>query len=332
MKSGEFRVKPTIKDIADKAGVSIATVSRVLASKGDSYSKKTGRKVLKIAKEMGYRKNNTAVELVKKKGNVIAVIINATPTNFSTQIIDGIQKQANSLGQHVIILYAGNRSPELQHQAILTALERAISGILLVAIEPDQEDMKLLEGAGTPFCFVSLYLEQNNILAVSSNNRDVAYQATNYLIGHGHKKIGLAGIDQYHTGSQRIDGYRLAMKEHQLNVKDDWIKLGDYSYDSGLKLLGDFLSTRVTGIVAASDMVAAGLLNAAQQKGIQLPDQLSIISIDGTVICQIATPALTSVTQDFYTIGVESVNKVMGKKAPLFIPTHITKRSSVAEI
>ncbi|GFE99602.1 LacI family DNA-binding transcriptional regulator [Lactiplantibacillus plantarum] len=146
-------MKPTIKDIAAKTGFSIATVSRVLAKKQGTYSDKTQERILKVAKDLGYRKNTLAMELVKKKTDVIAVIVNVTPTNFSSGIIDGIQQRATEIGLQVIILYAGNRNTELQHQAIVTALERTVSGILLMAIEPDKADLQLLTESKTPFCF-----------------------------------------------------------------------------------------------------------------------------------------------------------------------------------
>lgn len=150
---GAGKMKPTIKDIAAKTGFSIATVSRVLAKKQGTYSDKTQERILKVAKDLGYRKNTLAMELVKKKTDVIAVIVNVTPTNFSSGIIDGIQQRATEIGLQVIILYAGNRNTELQHQAIVTALERTVSGILLMAIEPDKADLQLLTESKTPFCF-----------------------------------------------------------------------------------------------------------------------------------------------------------------------------------
>jgi len=321
-------MKPTIKDIAAKSGVSIATVSRVLGNKTGSYSEKTQTKILKVAKELGYRKNSVAVDLVKKRSDVIALIINATPTNFSTQIIDGIQQRASELGQGVIILYAGNRDNALQHKAIITALERSVTGILLAAIEPDEKDLALLKDSRIPYCFVSLYLGTRDILAVSSDNRDLAYQATQYLIDRGHTRISLIGIDGYHTGSQRQAGYHDAMAANRLLAPA--ILPGDYSYESGVKLLQQVREQDVTAVIAASDMVAAGLLKAAQQQGIIIPDDLSIMSIDGTIICQITTPALTSMTQDFYRIGSQSVNKVLGQPAEDFIPVVITERASVA--
>ena len=91
-------MKPTIKDIAAKTGFSIATVSRVLAKKQGTYSDKTQERILKVAKDLGYRKNTLAMELVKKKTDVIAVIVNVTPTNFSSGIIDGIQQRATEIG------------------------------------------------------------------------------------------------------------------------------------------------------------------------------------------------------------------------------------------
>ncbi|WP_334469069.1 LacI family DNA-binding transcriptional regulator [Levilactobacillus sp. HBUAS67488] len=322
--------KPTIKDIAAKSGVSIATVSRVLGNKTGSYSEKTRTKILKIAKELGYRKNSVAVDLVKKHSDVIALIINATPTNFSTQIIDGIQQRADELGQGVIILYAGNRDHALQHQAIITALERSVTGILLAAIEPDEEDLTLLKESRIPFCFVSLYFGTTAILAVSSDNRELAYQATQYLIDRGHTRISLAGIDGYHTGSQRQAGYQDAMAANRLPAAT--VLSGNYSYEAGKKLLQAVVDQGSTAVIAASDMVAAGLLTAAHQQGVRVPADLSIMSIDGTIICQITTPALTSMTQDFYQIGSQSVNKVLGQPAADFVSVSVTERDSVARL
>ncbi|EHO51534.1 LacI family DNA-binding transcriptional regulator [Lentilactobacillus kisonensis] len=322
-------MKPTIKDIAAQAGVSIATVSRVLSNKRGTYSEKTKEKILKVAKELGYHKNTTAVDLVKKKADEIAVIINATPTNFSNMILSGIQQRATELGQRVIILYAGDRNTDMQHQAITTVMARSVSGILLLAVEPDATDLELLKETRTPFCFVSLYFGDDQILSISSDNKALAYQATEYLINNGHTKIGLAGIDDYHTGSQRVLGYQTAMRDHGLVAKNDWVKRGDYSYEAGRQLLQAFLPLEVTAIIAASDMVAVGLLNAAQQSQIAVPDKLSIIGIDGTFICEVTTPPITSVTQNFYEIGVRSVDKVMGKATETFVPTRIVVRGSV---
>ncbi|PWS22734.1 LacI family transcriptional regulator, partial [Enterococcus faecium] len=109
-------------------------------------------------------------------------------------IIDGIQQRATEIGLQVIILYAGNRNTELQHQAIVTALERTVSGILLMAIEPDKADLQLLTESKTPFCFVSINLADERVKSVSSDNYQAAYLATKYLISHGHRTIGLAGI------------------------------------------------------------------------------------------------------------------------------------------
>ncbi|WP_455390453.1 LacI family DNA-binding transcriptional regulator [Lactiplantibacillus pentosus] len=322
-------MKPTIKDIAAETGFSIATVSRVLAEKRGSYSDKTRDRVLQVAKELGYRKNTLAMELVKKKTDVIAVIVNVTPTNFSNGIIDGIQERATALGQQVIILYAGNRNHALQHQAIITALERSVSGILLMAIEPDNDDLRLLTEARTPFCFVSVNLADERIKSVSSDNYQAAYQATEYLIAHGHRRIGLVGIDQYHTGSQRRSGYQAALKDNHIQGKAAWIQMGDYSYQAGQAAFKPYQQMAVTGVVAASDMTAAGLQKAAQINGLELPTALSVVSIDGTLICDIATPALTSITQDFTRIGIESVNCLIGENATQLVPVTLTERDSV---
>lgn len=329
---GAGKMKPTIKDIAAKTGFSIATVSRVLAKKQGTYSDKTQERILKVAKDLGYRKNTLAMELVKKKTDVIAVIVNVTPTNFSSGIIDGIQQRATEIGLQVIILYAGNRNTELQHQAIVTALERTVSGILLMAIEPDKADLQLLTESKTPFCFVSINLADERVKSVSSDNYQAAYLATKYLISHGHLTIGLAGIDHYHTGSQRLAGYQAALKDYSIHGQAEWVQPGDYSYQAGYNVFNAYQELGITGVVAASDMTAAGLQKAAQESNVKLPGALSVVSIDGTLICDIATPALTSVTQNFVQIGIESVNCLVGKSATRLVPVTLVERESVATI
>lgn len=114
----------TIKDIAKQAGVSPATVSRVLSGQAAFYSEKTAKKVKKIAKKLGYQKNTAAVELVTRRSKVIAVIVSSTKTNFSDQIIDGIQQEAGEHDLNVIILYVGEKDPQMEQKALETVIER----------------------------------------------------------------------------------------------------------------------------------------------------------------------------------------------------------------
>lgn len=152
-------MKPTIKDIAQRAHVSTATVSRVLSKKAKSYRPETAAKIEAIAKDLGYKKNLAAAELAANSSMLIAVILNNTQTNFSNDIIAAIQAETDKAGYQMFILYAGNHDARLLNQAISVALERHVAGILLVATSLDEQAARTLRESSTPCRLVSVYDE-----------------------------------------------------------------------------------------------------------------------------------------------------------------------------
>ncbi|EEI71691.1 LacI family DNA-binding transcriptional regulator [Lentilactobacillus hilgardii] len=298
----------TIKDIAKEANVSIASVSRILSGKSGFNSKKTIKKVKDIAKKMGYRKNTAAVELVTQSSKVLAVIVSATKTNFANQIINGIHEEAYKHGLNVIIIYAGENDPQRQFEAVRTVIERSVRGILLLALDLSDESYNLLKEAGTPYIFLSIS-NNRGFPFIASDDYLIGYQSTKYLIDKGHQNIALTGLETTsYVGKKRIKGYLDALNEDGIIPKPEWVIDGSFTYEDGvntLKSLGK--SSEITGIVACSDFVGLGLINQASAWGIKVPDELSIISVDGTEVCELVRPNLTSVTQSFYEMGTLGV-------------------------
>jgi len=331
----------TIKDIARKVGVAPSTVSRVLANKSKYYTSETAQKVKEAAKELGYKKNQAAVELVKKQSNVIAAVVSSVKTNFAGEMLDGIKAEASKHGLNLIIVYSNSANPDEQEQALLTVIERPVMGVLLLSIALTDENMTLLKESKVPFCFLSMGFDDSRPF-VSSDDKEVGYQATKLLIEKGHRKIGLAAIDQYpYTGRLRLAGYKKALQEINVTPEDAWIQSGDYSYNAGKSAMQAYgKDTELTGIVAVSDMAAIGVLNQARNFGLRVPEDLSIVSIDGTEMCQIVQPQLTSISQDFYKMGVVGVQRIQQAVAKeskenteqQFIPVHIDERESVEKI
>ncbi|KRL05382.1 LacI family DNA-binding transcriptional regulator [Liquorilactobacillus oeni] len=298
----------TIKDIAKQANVSIATVSRILSNKTEFNSKSTIRKVKRIAKELGYSKNTAAVELVTRSSKVLAVVITATKTNFSMQIIDGIHEEAYKHGLNVIIIYAGENDPKRQYEAIKTITERSVKGILLLALDLSQESQTLLIQSQIPYIFLSISNNQG-MPYIDSDNSMIGYLAADYLIEKGHKKIGFAGLDTVSlTAKNRISGYKKALAKHNLTCDPEWIVNGLFTYDDGVNAMKQYgTQPEVTAVIAGSDLVGIGLMNQAGEFGLKVPEDLAIVTIDGTDLCEIVHPRLTSITQSFYKIGVMGV-------------------------
>lgn len=323
----------TIKDIAKLAGVSTATVSRVLANKSAFFSAATAQKVQAAAAELGYQKNTAAAELVTQRSHVIAAIVNSTKTNFANQIIEGIQAEAHRNDLNVIILYAGDADAEQQRRALMTVIERPVMGILLLSVDLAPENLTVLQQSQVPYCFLSISFDGEQLPYITSDDWQVGYQATRALINQGHRRIGLAAVDSdYHTGRQRILGYTQALKDAGVTPPADWIQLGNYSYDAGQKAMRAYgAQTTLTGIVGASDMAAIGVMNQARDLGLSVPADLSIVAIDGTELCQLVQPQLTSVSQNFYEMGIAGVQQLRSKtELPQKItPIKLVSRQSV---
>lgn len=321
--SGVVGMAATIKDIAKLAGVSPGTVSRVLANKVGFFSEHTGKKVRAAAAELGYQKNTAAAELVTQQSNVVAAIVNSTKTNFASPIIEGIQAEAHRHDLNVIILYAGDDDSEQQRRALTTVIERPVRSILLLSVDLSAENLTLLQNSRIPFCFLSISFDEIQVPYITSDDWQVGYQATQTLLKLGHQNIGLAGVDSdFHTGRQRVAGYQQAMQEAGITVHPEWIQLGNYSYAAGQAAMRAYgANSGLTAIIGASDMAAVGVLNAARSLGYRVPTDLSILAIDGTEICELVQPALSSISQNFYEMGVAGVQQLC---APGELPQKIT--------
>lgn len=327
-------MKATIKDVAKAANVSTATVSRVLANKKGTYRESTAKVVRQAADQLGYRRNISASQLAANETSTIAIIINDTKTNFWQIVLDGIQEAIEKLKRDSIIFYAGNNDSAKLTAAINAALSRPIAGILLVAAKANAQQLKVLDQSGLPYRFVSIYGgNDNSAKYTSSNNFDIARRATQYLVKRGHRRIGLVGIDQTSTtAQQRLLGYRQVMDGAGVVVEPGWVQYGDYSFENGQQLFRQVHQQQLTAVVAASDMTAAGIIKAAHQAGLSLPEELSIISIDGTFICDITAPQLTSVSQNFHLMGYQSVANLLADDDSAFIPVEIVERQSVQSL
>lgn len=326
----------TIKDIAKLAGVSPGTVSRVLANKTGFFSAQTGEKVRAAAKELGYQKNTAAAELVTRQSNVIAAIVNSTKTNFASPIIEGIQAEAHLHDLNVIIVYAGDDDPEQQRRALTTVIERPVRSILLLSVDLSADNLQLLQSAQIPFCFLSISFDDIQVPYITSDDWQVGYQATQTLLQRGHRGIGLAGVDSdFHTGRQRVSGYRQAMQEAGIRVQPAWVQLGDYSYAAGQQAMQAYgADTAITAVIGASDMAAVGVLNQARSLGLQVPTDLSILAIDGTTICDLVQPALSSISQNFYEMGVAGVRQVSAPDdtSQKITPIKLVERQSIRQL
>lgn len=304
----------TIKDIARVAGVSTATVSRVINNLG-GYNEETEKKVMAVAKSLGYRKNESARSLVQKSTNIIGVIMPDVATTFYGDIVNGIEDVSNEYGYSVILTHAGINGCRINESLNLMG-ERRVDGIIIVSVELHEAEIELLTSLDIPFILLSTKTNRKNTPYIKVDDFSAAYTAVNYLIENNHRIIGMAGANPVDpiAGTPRINGYIQALTDHGIKVDLNLIKAGDFSFESGKEAMQQFIEDNapITAVFCASDETALGIISICFENGISVPDDISLVGYDNSTISYMSIPPLTTVSQPFYKMGREGCLKLIG--------------------
>lgn len=302
---------PTIKDVATMTGVSIATVSRVLNNQG-GYSEETREKIESAAREINYYRNKMAASLKKSSARIIGLIMPNAPTLFYGDIVEGIETVASRNNYSVIITHAGEDGTNLMDCVSLMA-ERRVEGLIIASISLDEAVENQIQNLAFPVVLVSTK-SNSGIPYIKVDDQTAAYDATTYLIKHGHRAVAIAGSNMQDTiaGLPRVAGYRQAMLDHNLPVESEWIHSGTFSFESGIEAMHAFfrLVHRPDAVFAVSDDTALGIMNTAGDLGLRVPDDIAVIGYDNTRVAEMANPALTVVSQPFFQMGAKAVQKL----------------------
>jgi LacI family repressor for deo operon, udp, cdd, tsx, nupC, and nupG len=289
--------KVTMDDVAKRASVSVATVSRVYTNP-EKVSLRNRQKVSKAIEELNYQPNVLARNLRRLQTNTILVIIPNIVNSFFSYVLKSIQNTAIENG-YQMLLGDTNRSPELEQSYIHLLQQKLVDGVILLF---PRMELHLLEALADqqPVVIVGRQLSNINIPFVTNDNTLSTRIATEHLIQLGHRRIAyLSGTLGIHIADERLDGYCLAIREHGLIVDESLIREGDYYVDSGYELALELLSEPnvPTAIVAASDEMAIGAMKAARELGISIPDQLAIIGFDDIKMASMCEPPLSTMAQ-----------------------------------
>lgn len=329
------------KEIAERLGLSAATVSMVLNNKG-GISEKTRTRVLETAHECGYdfsKKSESATEsgiiqfiIYKQHGTIV------TDTPFFSQIAEGVDIGCKQAGYELQVNYFyGMQSVSGQIQAIA---EKRCQGILLLGTEMKPENFRPFLDLKVPIVVLDTYFEELSCDAVLINNVQGAYLATNYLVSHGMKKVGYLH-SSYPIGnfSERADGYYKALRHNGIPTDHPFVhKLTpsmEGAYADMLKILQQ-KSPVADAYFADNDLIAAGAMRAFQESGYRIPEDVSIIGFDDMPICEFLEPKLTTMTVPKRKLAEMAVERLVGKiKNPkstvtkIEVSTHLHERLSV---
>jgi LacI family transcriptional regulator len=329
----------TIVDVAREAGVSIATVSRVI-NNVDSVKAPTRQKVLNAMMRLGYVANNQARSLRGARSQVIGFLVPDVGNSYIGSIIRGIDAELVAR-QYDMLLYTTHRH-KLNEAAHVTTIMRGLADGLLLLLPTNVEAyLKWLQQERFPHVLIDYQDVHNELTStVQATNWQGSYDATSYLIELGHRRIGcIVGLQEMQVSLDRLQGYQDALKDHGLDIDPDLIFWGDFFRPEGYKAAQHFLSLadRPTAIVAANDISAFGAMDAVRNAGLHIPSDMSIIGFDDIPEAMHVYPHLTTVRQSMEEMGrvaaqllFERLEKpdLPGKRVE--IPTQLIVRDSTA--
>jgi len=303
----------TIYDIAQKAGVSIATVSRVF-NDNTSVSKKNREKVLKIADEMGYYPQGYASGLAGKKNNLITAIVPILSNYFFMEVLAGIQDQIVEHNFDLNIYNVTSRGGNMLEQVEHVFKKRMSDGYLMISIHMEEQKWAQLNKYKLPITLIDEYYAEYD--SVSVDSVEGAYKATNKLIEDGHKKIAfISALEGSKPIRQRTEGYMKALDEHGLPFNKKLITRADLNNRDGFTEKGGYLSmkkllkmdARPDACLCASDIQALGALKALSDAGEWMP----MISFDDIEISEYL--GLSTMRQPMYDMGYMATQKVINR-------------------
>jgi len=320
-----------IRTVAAAAGVSIATVSRVLKTP-DVVTKATRDKVLAAVEATGYRPNALASGLRRSKSDNIVVVVPYIQNPFFSGVIQGIEGVAFAEGYQVLLGESQNDQQRLDSYAAMLRSKTADGLILLGAALPSQLDDK------TPLVLACEYFPDQRIPAIRIDNVAAAKAATEHLLSLGHKRIGkIAGPLDNQLSRDRLNGYRAALAESDIAYDEGLVAEGAFDVESGHSAMTRLLDLKAppTAVFSSSDEMAIGALKAAREHGMRVPEDLSVVGFDGIRFADFCDPPLTTMVQPNVEIGAAAARMMIsilrgGEPAPedIVLPAQLLVRQS----
>lgn len=333
----------TLKQVAKHAGVSPATVSRVL-NKSNKVDPVTRQRVEHVLQALGYQLSRVARRLRVESGdsNIIGLIIPDIQNPFFSDIARGVEDVAQAHNYAVILANSDeNAAKEKFSLAVMRA--ESVDGIILPPIEENDEGVIKLVEEGIPFVCVDRIPSNANVDTVSVDNRTGTYEATELLIKRGHRRIGfIAGLPNISTSRERRLGFEQAHAAYDIPLPEQLVGVGDSKQASGMALTNELLSLPEppTAIVVGNNLMTLGALMAIHQRGLRIPEEIAIIGFDDFLGAECLSSPLTVVRQPSYDVGREAFQMLLeriqqpdGPPRHLVLrPTLIIRHSSGAEL
>jgi LacI family transcriptional regulator len=305
----------TLKDIAERAGVTTATVSMVINNK-PNISEATKKKVLSIAQELNYYPNIIARGLATKRSNAIGVIVPNLASGFIMRIMEGVKNTLRNANYTVILFDTIGQGVDEYKLFQRVVYEGRVDGVIVITAGCTDDELSLFKKEKVPCVLVARHSDILDSIYV--NNKTGSYDAVKYLISKGHRDIGVVTVNRKNLNiEERIDGYKDALAESGIEFKQELVF--DVTNDSivdGVHIANKILSGshRPSAVFTpVGDMTAIGLIKEFKKRGLRVPEDMAVVGYDDVPAALVVEPALTTVRQPKLEMGDLAINLIIDK-------------------
>lgn len=301
----------TIQEVAKEAGVSVATVSRVI-NNSEAVTNSTKEIVQSAIKRLNYKPNLIGRNLRRKETRLILILLPSISNPFYSTIVKGAEDVAHENGYNVLLC---NTNSDINRERVYIELLRnkLADGLIFMASEVDKDELSGLTEK-YPIVQCCEYKEGLSAYHVTIDNLSAAQKAVLHLIGLGHKRIGMiSGKNEFVSTRQREAGYRKALEDSGIEFDLSLIKHGNYGFKSGLRAANQLLSVKEkpTAIFAISDSMAVGAIRAVRESGLKVPSDIAVVGFDDISFAAMSEPPLTTISQPKYDLGCTAMEMLL---------------------
>lgn len=310
----------TIKDVAKLANVAPSTVSRVIAN-SPRISEATKQKVNKAMDELGYHPNLNARSLASQSTQTIGLVMPSSgdvvfQNPFFPTVLQGISEGAHE-NKYALHMTTGKSEKETLEAVIYMVQGKRVDGVILLNSKVEDKVISFLIERDFPFVLIGKpYKHVEEITHVDNDNVRAMSEATNYLIGHGHREIAFIGgsLDLVVT-VDRLLGYKRALEKAEIKLRNEYIIHEEFLREGGQEAVRELMALDhpPTALVVADDFMALGVLNTLDELGISVPEDLSVVSFNNVLLAEMAKPPLTSVDINIFDLGYQASRNLIQK-------------------
>lgn len=332
-------MKATIYDVAREAGVSIATVSKVINGKG-KISEERRREILDIIDRLQYQPSVIASALTGKHTYTIGLLIPDISNPFFAEVARAVEDRGHQLGYSVIICSTDNKVDRVERYIGLLKQKRVDGIIMGTGIE--NVDLVAELSASIPVVAIGREVSSVSVHTVVANDFQGGWTAAHHLLDLGHRRFAVLSESMAISSSrERVRGFAQALEEAGIRLPDEQLQICKFTIEDGRRKAADLLAShnRPTALFCCNDLLAVGALQAAKEAGLKLPEELSIISFDNTILAAVTDPPLTSISQPMEQLGALAVNLLVTElkekssaKQRIMLQTELMIRSSTAAL